>query len=425
MASKVSDDSNVTIRLHKRERGAYFSHPGIVSVTFCQGDPHAAYASLKSKVLETLAANPWVGGRLDKQKNLTFNPTVTDADVDDILSICKNANVHRRQAYPKLVAACAKDPNVTVQTGKKMQKSGGRITKCVVVEPDESGGEFAIVFSMSHAAADGHDYYRIYNMICGTDPVDAMDPVRVAEYEATEFKWTGKKDFAWLSGGGGLIKGMLTGACCGPKAKWCCYTVDADKVSQAQAKSVANAAKIGADEVKFVSTNDVLTTHFCKATQARVVMVVVNFRDKIPDLPISDKNAGCYEGCLLLDRENYADPACIRLSLIKGLPLTRHMPSPPLPGCCCSSNPMALITSWANGAIAGGRFNATNIAGVEAQALHLPCMDMPDMMDVAIVFKSTPNKYAVICFAKRASPDTLMGPDTVYDATVDATLFPL
>ena len=108
------------------------------------------------------------------------------------------------------------------------------------------------------------------------------------------------------------------------------------------------------------------------------------------------------------------------MSLNKGLPLTRQMPSPPLPGCCCASNPMALITSWANGAVSGGRFNATNIDGVEAQALHLPCMDMPDMMDVAIVFKPTPDKYAVICLAKRASPDTLMGPDTVYDATVDA-----
>ena len=194
MASKVADAGAVTIRLHKRERGSYFGHPGIASVTFCQGDPRAAYASLKSKVQETLAANPWVGGRLDKQKNLTFNLTVTDADVDDILSICKNASVHRRQPYPKLVAACAKDPNVTVQNGKKTQKSGGRITKCVVVEPEQSGGEFAIVFSMSHVAADGHDYYRIYNMFCGTDPVDAMDPVRVAEYEATEFRWTGKKD---------------------------------------------------------------------------------------------------------------------------------------------------------------------------------------------------------------------------------------
>ena len=40
-------------------------------------------------------------------------------------------------------------------------------------------------------------------------------------------------------------------------------------------------------------------------------MMVVNFRDKTR-LKIGDDHAGCYEGCLLLDPENYADPAKIR-----------------------------------------------------------------------------------------------------------------
>ena len=344
--------------------------------------------------------------------------------VNEILvPVRKNAAVNRAQPYPALVSAVAKDASMSVVQGNKLLKSAGCITKCVVVEPEQPGGEFVIVFSMSHAAADGHDYYRILNMVCGTDPVEAMNPKRVEEYETREPEWTGKKDFKFLSGGG-LMKGMLTGMCCGPKAQWCCYTVDDAKVAAAKEKSVAGAAKIGAKGVEYVSTNDVLTSHFCRATAARVCMMVINFRGKIPGLPLTEANSGCYEGCLLLDPENYADPAFVRMSLNAGLPYTRQMPSPKLPG-CCGSCPMAFITSWANGAVGGGRFDACNVEGVEKQNLHLPCMDMPDMMDVAIVFKPTPDKYGVIYLAKRAKPDVLFGEGTVLGEPLGGMLFPL
>ena len=62
----------------------------------------------------------------------------------------------------------------------------------------------------------------------------------------------------WISGGGGLIKGMLGGLLFGPKSQWCSYFVDDDKVADAKAKAAKDAG------VPFVSTNDVLTSHFAK-----------------------------------------------------------------------------------------------------------------------------------------------------------------
>lgn len=103
-------------------------------------------------------------------------------------------------------------------------------------------------------------------------------------------------------------------------------------------------------------------------------MMVINLRDKT-ELNLTKNHAGCYEACLLLDPENYLDPSFIRMSLNAGVPYTRQMPSAKLPG-CCGSCPMAFITSWANGAVAGGRFNATDVAGVEEQELHLPCVSV-------------------------------------------------
>ena len=193
MSSKVGTSDTSSVELHKRERTQYMGHPGICTVTFCSGDPQTTFSSLKAKTLEVLTANPWIGGTFDKKKDLVFSSSPTSEDCDSIVSICKNAKVNRALPYPRLVAAVAKDASMSVGTGGALRSSGARITKLVVVEPEAAGGEFAIVFSMSHAAADGHDYYRIFNMICSTDPVDSLTPVRVAEYERRESEWTGKK----------------------------------------------------------------------------------------------------------------------------------------------------------------------------------------------------------------------------------------
>ena len=408
MAAKVSAQGNVTVELHKRETSGqgYWGHPGICTVTFCTGDPKATAEAIRSKLLAVLNANPWVAGQFER-KTLVHPETCSDALVDEILSVRRCPGVKRTTEYTKLVKTVAKDPSLAVQGGAATQKSGARVTKLVVVEPESLGQEFALVFSMSHVAADGHDYYRIFNMLVGNAAVEAMVAVRVAEFEDREPEWTGPKDFAWLSGGG-LIKGMLSGLLFGPKSKWCCHYVDQAAVSAKKA-----AAK-GQDGCEFVSTNDVLTSHFCNASDARVCMMVINYRGKIA-LEIGDSHAGCYEGCLLLDAANYSTPNGVRKCLNAGVPFTRQTASPPLPGFCgkCS---MAFITSWASFPF------EVNLPGVE-QVLHLPCMDMPDVMDVAIVFNPQPGRLGMIYMAKRCK-GKLTGPDTVLGDPVSAELFP-
>ena len=241
-----------------------------------------------------------------KGKRVFVHPaTGTDALVEELLSLQYCAGINRKARYEDIVKMTGGNPLLTVQNGSKILKSGSRVTKLVVVvessesTPPSGGGsncrEFALIFSMSHVIADGHDYYKIFNMIGGTTPVEALEPKRVAAYEDREAEWTGTTDFGWLTSLG-LIKGMLSGLLFGPKARWCCYMVDDAKVQEAKDKGKND----GGGKVSFVSTNDIITSHFCNATQARVVMMVVNFRDKI-NLPLTDNHAGCYEGCLLLD----------------------------------------------------------------------------------------------------------------------------
>lgn len=411
MGSRVGDESKA-ITLHKRERAAsgYWGHPGISTVTFCTGDAKSAFAALKPKVRAVMELNPWIAGRFEK-KQLVCPTEASDALVDEMTRLTSHGAITRTTPYAQLVKATGGNKDIGLASAGKLQSAGAMITKLVVVEPASAGDEFAIVFSMSHAAADGHDYYKIFEMIAGNAPAAAMTPERVGEYETCEPEWTGPKDFKWLSGGG-LIKGMLGGLLFGPKSSWCCYGVDAAKLTEAK-KAAAAEASTG-----FVSTNDVLTSHFCRATAARVCMMVVNMRGKIR-LDIGDSNAGCYEGCMLLDPPNYAAPAAVRKCVAGGVPLTRQTDSAPLPG-LCGSCPMAFITSWASFPWGG----LAALDGVTAQTLHLPCMNMPDMMDVAVVFKPRPGELAMLCLAKRAKPQQLQA-GGLLGASLEPAMFPV
>ena len=305
----MSISPSTTLQLHKRETSdsGYWGPPGIATVTFCTGDPKRCLDVLRPKLRVVLDANPWIAGTLvldSKGKKVFVHPaTGSDTLVEEMLSLQYCAGIHRKARYEDIVKMTGGNPLLTVQNGSKILKSGSRVTKLVVVvesaESTPSSGsnssrEFAIIFSMSHVIADGHDYYKIFNMIGGTAAIETLEPKRVAAYEEREAEWTGPTDFGWLTSLG-LIKGMLSGLLFGPKAQWCCYMVDDVKVNEAKDKG-----KQGG--VSFVSTNDIITSHFSNATKARVVLMVVNFRGKI-NLPITDQHAGCYEGCLLLDAQ--------------------------------------------------------------------------------------------------------------------------
>jgi hypothetical protein len=45
--------------------------------------------------------------------------------------------------------------------------------------------------------------------------------------------------------------------------------------------------------------------------------------------------------------------------------------------------------------------------GVDEELSHLPCMNMPSVMDVAVVFAPRPGKLAMLYLAKRAAPAAL------------------
>ena len=236
-------------------------------MTFCRGDPHKAYAALLPRLRAVIDVNPWIAGRFVAQ-HLVHPLTGSSELVADILSLQKCAAVTRRQPYSVLNKAVARTSKLSVQTGRLTQWSGRRISKLVVVEPEVAGGEMALIFSMSHSAVDASNYYRIYNMIAGTAPVQAISAVRIPEYDAREREWIGPANFKWLLYSPGLLKGLWSALLFGRRSTCHGYYVDNTKVRAIK----STAAAVGG--VPFVSTNDILTSHFCKTAECRVTMMV-------------------------------------------------------------------------------------------------------------------------------------------------------
>lgn len=172
--------------------------------------------------------------------------------------------------------------------------------------------------------------------------------------------------------------------------------------------------------IPFVSTNDILISHFCNAVDPRVCRLVMDMRNRTP-LHLTDFNAGGYQSSLLLDRANYLSPTGIRKCLNAGVPYTRQTSSTPLPrsGCFCrASGSMAIASSWAS-----FPFNPS-LKGVSRQVLHLPLIDTPETMDAAYIFKPQPGTLGLLYIAKRFRPEQLSGLNAVLGQTVDDGIFP-
>ena len=61
---------------------------------------------------------------------------------------------------------------------------------------------FALVVSMNHTAGDGHTYYKLYGMLDADVEVGAIDPVRVADFEAAKTEVIGENENAMFTSAG-------------------------------------------------------------------------------------------------------------------------------------------------------------------------------------------------------------------------------
>lgn len=386
-------------RLTDTEAARLVRFGGITTITFFKGDAQAAAKTLKTRFAAVVKENPWLAGILVKVKprglDLQFPDKFhggLDALFHDDPEVPINSKMHYSDLRKTLVGTKA-----IVPTSVKLIGNGKPLVALSVI-PDSLRPQdtFAVVFSCSHAIMDGFTYYQLLAMISSEGTPSPMSPTRKHSIETQKKTAVGEEEWRF-STSRGVKCNYLTSMLFGSKPLIESYYLSADRV----AKSKAEAVKMGREQ--FVSTNDIMTSAFARATNARVLYMAINCRERLPDFTASD--AGNYEAPLVFGPEEYDAPELIRKTLKTGPPryLRGGSATPtPLPGfcaaCCCST--MALITNWAFAS-----FDELRIDGC-THMLHMPIRGKALIpMDTCIVYKPRAGELAALFLVRSADAD--------------------
>ena len=294
--------------LLKRELSIYFNHPAICTVTFFEGSISVAETHFQSRFSQVLKANPWLGGKLVISGNEQKLVYCTETQLNDVLSVITTAiAISPQTEYETLIKTCSPfslggDGNLN---GHKLLKAGAPVCR-LTIAPTKRPSQFLVLFSLSHAIADGYTYYEILNML--TDSADvsvrALNPQRKMEYQQllpTLISPPILKFGSSLT----FLKAYLMGMFRKPASRALAYYVEEVKVEEAKKSCTTG----------FISTNDILTSHYMNAcAPIRLGMMTINYRPRCSIL--NNNDAGNYEEIVLSDKGGHKTPESVRKSLI-------------------------------------------------------------------------------------------------------------
>ena len=369
---------------------------GITTMQFYKGNKNNAITFLKERIKLIIEQNPWLGGTLVKDpkkhgKLIAIRYPKNNVPFDKIIQIDDTLKISNDMPYQEIVNIVKKS-TVHVDTGYALCKTGDPIMKCTIGQ-SASDDSFVVFFSISHVVADGFTYYTVLNMLFENAEIFPLDAIRNEKHRETLPDHIGKKAYKWMVNPGcGQIMNFLGLMCCGKKNQPVyCFLVDKTKLANAKAK-----AKEGPNAPEFVSTNDILTSGFGRATNTRLLTMAMDFRGRVSGL--TKRTAGCYHAGLLFDPDSYSTPGNIRNALAGPQPQSRVGS---LPGCCGATfgNWTAMISNWGSGS--NGDYGIPECEHL----LHIPYVQTNDMpVDFAIVFKPRKGETAVMVGYQYAKP---------------------
>jgi len=385
-----------TIPLLELEKSwALMVTPSISSITFFRGNLLEVERGIRSRFQRIISSNPWLKGRLIKNKRyknvvLQFDgSTDLERDLEKIYHPNETSiKINTKMDYRSLMKNI--EP-VLVKKGQQLVNSDNPLVSfSLIPDADQPNEKFALVFSVSHIIADGFTYYELLNSFSDDSTIPIFNIERKLDKEKKFIEAIGVKRFAFsLSFGLKLntFKGLITGK----KAKCYAFYIDQHKIQQAKNKLLETS--------EFVSTNDIITSSFSNAVKARLCMMAINFRNRIDNLINSD--AGNYSSVLFFDKENYGTPLGIRKSLQSGSPMKTT--SNKMPGFFETlRSKIAIITNWSNFSKPLSIHGAANI-------IHYPVYNLNLIpYDFAIIFEPLPNRIAVMYLSKTLSKEEIL-----------------
>ena len=398
----VAPMETIDVALLKDEAGGLMAELGISTITFYKGDFKTASGELRTQIDLVVAENPWIVGRLVRNKEgiVLRHPVHSDdlkEGINDLFNELpqdsKVFNINPNTPYTKLCRDLYTCGDLIVPDGYTLMTSKKPVTLLSLIAISEDA--FALVFSMSHAIGDGRTYYEIFKMLQPRAAVRKLQWDRVHTFPESMRNIYGRKELEWADSTSTALLFTFAMMCNG-SAQCFAFHVDEEKVAVAKQKAAAEG------DVKYVSTNDILTSTFFNVTKARIGMMGIDCRDReLPD--ITRDLVGNYVTAVVLDAGVFGSPASLRKMYTPGEPyVTTKGPLPSFPNCCGGNGRFAMATNWSS-------FSKSLVIpeGCTLE-VHLP-LQHPDycVYDLMIPFSPTPGKTAVLIWTVSADEDQL------------------
>jgi hypothetical protein len=419
----ASPDTN-DIELLRDEAGGLLYEMGIATITFFRGDIVAASQALRAQFDKVARLNPWLAGRLvrdkaSKGKLVLRHPVApTEAHIDAVF-----ASDHAEDAsgevslgvpYSKLCKALFAKKRVVPIGTALVNRPDAPVAMLRLAR--STHGSFSLTFSLSHSVGDGRTYYEILKMLSPGAQAFALDATRRDSFSENMRDACGRDALRWIdstdAGCMFMCSLLPTLIGLGKKAKCVAFKLDA--------KRLAEAKRAGAEQcgLPFVSANDVVTSAFFNACKSRIGLMGLDCRGRIDG--VANSSAGNYVTALVLDDEVFGAPGNIRKMLGTRPYKTTEKPFPSCAKWLCGKDSAStgMVTNWSS-------FAGNLVVIPECQlTMHLPVKD-PDAVafDCMIPFASRPGETSVLCWTTSTDEAGLRAALPVGEVVSDA-LFP-
>lgn len=293
------------------------------TVYFFKGNPQDAAIHIRRRFKAVAEANPWLLGRIERNKkhrNLQLvypAGPISETMIDQAVRIDPpGLKIHLEMPYNEIIAVAEKSKCV-LPNGANVVNKADLVTRISISGDANEDQTFVIIFSMSHTVADGYTYYAIQHMLSGTGVVSTLTPTRELEVEAKMRSHVTSLD-DWRMSAGFRLKVMcsnIRSSILGTRShKFVLRRLDDRKIEDARKHAT-----------EYVSTNDIITCSCLKVANTRVAAMAMNHRGRFEG--VTHAHAGNHISLVLVDKEHCATPEGVRRITKNGFLSSCRMPN--------------------------------------------------------------------------------------------------
>lgn len=256
------------------------------TATVYEGQPNISW--MESRVLQIVELNPWLEGRLVKDKKGKVQVRVPGSIPKESKRFVVTEAVKFDETELDILKYCKSFAKHLVKKGNDCVNKDEPCFRVIigVVSPIR----FVVIVTVSHTLFDGYSYYALYNMLSATATPTAFNFERkIVLARESQAKITDTPAFFESVGticnfvGHVLTHGklQLTAAMVAPA--W----IEGEK--RKFKESVTTAKVVDADDHRtatFVSTNDLISSAYFKECKCDVGMMAINFRGRFDGITI-------------------------------------------------------------------------------------------------------------------------------------------